>query len=61
MKSQIHEHRDPTMLIRVKGIVSSPNTFQSIISFEFNWHPNMHQYTYSCNQEHINTVLLELK
>jgi len=38
MKHLIHEHREATVLIRVKGTVSSPNIFQSIINSVFNWH-----------------------
>jgi hypothetical protein len=37
MKCLIHEHRDATVLIGVRGTVSSPNIFQSIISSVFNW------------------------
>jgi hypothetical protein len=38
MKRLIHEQRDATVLIGVKRTMSSPNTFQSIISSELNWH-----------------------
>ena len=38
MKHLIHEHRDATVLIRVKGTIRSLNSFQSKISSEFNWH-----------------------
>jgi len=38
MKRLIHERRDATVLIGERWTVSSPNIFQSLISYVFNWH-----------------------